>query len=366
MNPKLLDRTAIVLVSGMLALPVCGAQSSNALATAHPAPVRAAGQPATGSPMPVELIERLGATQDKLWTSFVTTMEHTATFGGKIRERPVFRPGEWHRRVETWEYRCDGERGYDHLATHWEGLVSGANELKHPPANNYSLWDGKTSYGYMYSEGSLTRNSGPYGKEGTLQVSYARPHSPCNLGSTVNRSIAGYFDGGDDDERIDIELRRATNVSLAPRMEVVSGSACYVVNATGGGSQFQVWIDPTHDYNVAKAIVRRNWISFNRPEHYQNRPAEGYQVTQLTVLGFQSVDGVWLAKEADCRHEMRAVNTDYFIDTGRIKITKYARNPDHEALGSFKPTFIREGARVHLPGEGATNYVWRQGKPVPE
>jgi hypothetical protein len=139
-----------------------------------------------------------------------------------------------------------------------------------------------------------------------------------------------------------------------------------VVNASGGGSEYQVWIDPKHDYNVAKAIIRRNWTSFNRPEHYKNPPAAGYQLMQLNVLGFQSVDGVWLAKEADWHCEQRFVNTDYFAENIRIKITKYARNPDHEALGSFKPTFIREGARVHLPGESGTSYVWRQGKPVPE
>ena len=176
----------------------------------------------------------------------------------------------------------------------------------------------------------------------------------------------GSFYGVDADELIDDELRRATNISVAPRTETVNGSACYVVNASSGGSQFQVWIDPKHDYNVAKAIIRRNWTSFGRPEHYKNPPAAGYQLMQLNVLGFQSVDGVWLAKEADWHCEKRFVNTDYFVENIRIKITNYARNPDHEALGSFKPTFIREGARVHLPGEGVTNYFWRQNKPVPE
>ncbi len=358
-----------LVVSGMLALPVCGAQGFSTLVNAYPVPLRAAGQPATGSPRAAELIERLGSTQDKLWTSFVTTMETTATFEGKIRERPEFRSGEWHRRVESWEYRCDGERSYDHVTRLWEGLLSGANELKHP-ANNYSLWDGKASYGYTYSEGALTRDSGPYGKEGTLQLGYGRPPNPHGRQTTgrttVTRSIMGSFYGVDADELIDDELRRATDISVGPRSETVNGSACYVVKASGGGCEFQVWIDPKHDYSVAKAIVRRNWTSFNRPEHYKNRPAEGYQVMQLTVLGFRSADDVWLAKEADWHYERRCVNTDYFVENMRIKITKYARNPNHAALGSFKPTFIREGARVHLPDESGTQYVWRQGKPAPE
>ena len=39
--------------------------------------------------------------------------------------------------------------------------------------------------------------------------------------------------------------------------------------------------------------------------------------------------------------------------------------PAHEALGAFKLTFLREEARVHLPGESGTNYVWRQSNREP-
>ena len=130
-----------------LLISFSGLLAATTLATTNSVSLLLAGQPTTKIPTATELIERLGATQDKLWTSFVTTMETIATFGGKIRERPQFRPGEWHRTVKIWEYRCDSERGYDHVTTLWDGLQSGANEMKHP-GNNYSLWDGKTMYGY--------------------------------------------------------------------------------------------------------------------------------------------------------------------------------------------------------------------------
>jgi hypothetical protein len=368
MNPESLNRKAFALVSCMLALPVCATQSADALATTNPVPLGTAGPQATASPTAAELIERFGATQDRLWTSFVVTMETTSTFEGKVKERPQLRPGEWHRTVQIWEYRCDGERGYDHVMTLWDGRLSGANEMKHP-GNNYSLWDGKASYGYLYTEGSLTRNSGPYGKDGTLHLSYSKPQTPHGRQTTgrttVTRSIMGSFYGVESDELIDDELRRAANVTVRPRTETVNGSECYVVNASGAGSEYQVWIDPTHDYNVAKAIVRRNWTSFSRPEGYKTPPAAGYQVMQLTVTGFQSVDGVWLAKEADWHHETRCLNTDHTVENIHIKITKYARNPDHEALGSFKPAFIREGALVHLAAK-SENYIWQRGTLVPE
>jgi hypothetical protein len=155
-----------------------------------------------------------------------------------------------------------------------------------------------------------------------------------------------------------------------PRWLRINGAPCYVINASGGGCEYRVWIDPHHDYNVAKAIIRRNWTSVGRPEGYKIPLPAGYQVMQLTVLGFQLVDGVRLAKEGDWHREWHGVNSEYSAENGRIKITKYALNPNHEALGSFKTTFIREGARVYLArwsrGERPVSYVWRQGRPVLE
>ncbi len=367
MNTKSLNRPASILVFCVLALPVCGAQNSGSLPASNSVSSPAAKLSAKGNPTAAELLQRLGATQDRLWSSFVVTMETTATFGGKDRERPQSKPGEWHRSVRVWEYRCDGERGYDHVTILWDGPLSGANEMKYP-GNTYSLWDGKTSYGYTYTLGSFTRNSGPYGKEGTAQISYSKPHSSNGRATTgrttITRSIMGSFYGVDD-ELIDDELRRAANITVKPLTETINGSDCYVVNASGGGSDYQVWIDPAHDYNVAKAIIRRNWTSFGRPENYKNPPAAGYQLMQLTVSGFQSVDGLWLAKEADWHHEKRCQNTDYTVENIHIKITKYVRNPDHEKLGSFKPTFIREGAVVHVEGK-SENYIWQRGTLVQE
>jgi hypothetical protein len=355
-------------VACMLALPVCGVRSPAASATNNPAPVRTAGKPAAGSPTAAELIEKLGATQDKLWTSFVVRMESSSTFGGKDRERPQFRPGEWHQTIETWEYRSDGERGYDHSTRLRDGLLSGANDMK-SPGNNYSLWDGKTSYGYTYALGSFARNSGPYGMEGTVQISYSKPHSSNGRATTgrttITRSIMGSFYGAASEDSIADELRRATDITVKPTTETINGLDCYVVTASGGGSDYQVWIDPAHDYNVAKAIIRRNWTSFSPPQGYSKPPPAGYQTMQLILSGFQSLDGVWLAKEADWHHEKHCQNADYTVENIHIKITKYARNPDHEKLGSFKPTFIREGAVVHVEGKSAL-YIWQRGTLVQE
>jgi hypothetical protein len=371
MNPNRLNRKAIVLVSSILAVLVCTGPSAGALAATNPVPLLSAVAPATGNPTAAELIDRLGATLDKLWTSFAATMESTSTFEAKLRERPEYRPGQWHRDVRTYEYRGDGERAYTLAAVLWIGLLSGANELKHPPGNHYFLWDGKAWYDYEYTAGLTTRDlGGRLGKEGTLMLTNARPQNPFMWLGTPTRPIVGSFIGVRGNERIDGELRQATTLSLAPRTDTINGSACYVLNASGGGSAYQVWIDPKHDYNVAKAIIRRNWTSYSRPESYKTPPAAGYQVMQLTVSSFQSVDGVWLAKEADFHHEERFANTDYLVSNKHIKIPKYARNPDHEALGSFKTTFIREGARVYFGpvrrGDKPENYVWRQGRPVLE
>jgi hypothetical protein len=355
----------------LLFISLCCLAAIRGWAATNLASPGATGPPATSSPTAAELIERLGATLDKLWTSFAATMESTTTFEAKLKERPEYRPGQWHRDVRTYDYRGDGEQAYTHVADLWLGLLSGANELKHPPGNHYFLWDGKAWYDYEYTAGLTTRDlGGRLGKEGTLLFTSAKPQIPFKWRGTPTRPIVGSFIGVGADERIDGELRQATTLSLAPRTEPINGSACYVVNASGGGSAYQVWIDPKHDYNVSKAIIRRNWTSYGRPESCKEPPAAGYQVMQLTVSSFQSVDGVWLAKEADFHHEERFANTDYLVENFHFKIPKYARNPDHEALGSFKTTFIREGARVYFGpvkrGDKPENYVWRQGKPVLE
>jgi hypothetical protein len=353
----------------LLWISLCCLAAIRGWAATNLASPSATGPPAASSPTAAELIQRLGATQDKLWTSFVATMESTSTCEAKLRGRPEYKPGQWHRDVSTYEYRGDGERAYTRVTSLWTGLLSGANELQHP-GNKCYLWDGKAWHDYEYVAGRTRDLGGRLGKEGTLLLTNARPQNPFMWRSTPTRPIVGSFIGVRANERIDDELRRATNISVSPRMETIHGAACYVINASGGGSEYRVWIDPQHDYNVAKAIIRRNWTSYSRPESYKTPPAAGYQVMQLTVSSFQLVDGVWLAEEADFHHEERFANTDYLVENFHFKISKYARNPDHEALGSFETTFIREGARVYFGpvrrGDKPENLVWRQGKPVPE
>ena len=76
------------------------------------------------------------------------------------------------------------------------------------------------------------------------------------------------------------------------------------------------------------------------------------------------MDSVWLPVEADYRRELKYVNGDYEKAFVKIKKTEFVLNPDHDALGSFEPDFIRNGAKVRISGIRDVTYAWQNGKIV--
>ena len=314
-------------------------------------------------PSAAELLKRFGETQDKLSASFISKAEITATWTGREPLRPEIKPGVQYEQRRKIELRSDGSRIYT-----W--IKNWGNDPGRPPRTEEEgscvtkLWDGDSRYTYMRAPKSAQ-------KEGFLILKNKKQLTVDPLRSVSlsdGGPVRGFFYGGTGDDRIDSELIQAGRISVQPATENVGGSQCYVINARANRCDYTIWIDPEHDYNIARAVVKRPWYSAHPPEHYRGRNVkgaiEGRSETVVENVRFRKIDGIWVPVECDyyVNKESPGRNTS---SHRHYKVTDYQINPDHEALGSFKNDFVRNGARVMLYGVESVKYTWRDGELIP-
>jgi hypothetical protein len=156
--------------------------------------------------------------------------------------------------------------------------------------------------------------------------------------------------------RFDLEIRDVPGLRVRAKLESAgwAPSPCYVVDADTKYCQYTVWLDPAHDYQVAKAVVQ------NRPDHLRpnGQPYEPGErgVTQLEKIRFEQRDGHWLPVESTSRsestylnprtHRLQSAQSDW-----HFKLTRFVLNPDHAAQRSFAADDIRDGAKARVVGE---------------
>ncbi len=169
---------------------------------------------------------------------------------------------------------------------------------------------------------------------------------------------------GDNGKRVDEILAQAKNLKL--RQEKLKGVDCYVIDAlVRGKGKYTVWIDPIHDYHIAKIHVRRKVhdqlnIKKLKKDDYSN---EIYEISH-----FQQIENLWFPEEYKIKL------TSYHGETGTssmndrvINLTKIILNPDHDALRSFTPDDIPNGISVRIPAIesgyyfGGPQYKWVRG-----
>jgi len=307
-------------------------------------------------PTALELLDKYAEIQDKLRSSFISKLEVSTKFEGVNRGRPSMKRGQVYERNRKVELRSDGDRCYAYQKI-W-GRTSIGNTSEEEAYVGIKLWDDETLYHYGFSPLSRTN------KNGTVTLSYPKNFNHMLWWQKApGLTLRGYFPGVD--ERIDTELRQATTISVQPQREDINGSQCYVINARTKSCEFRIWIDHEHDYNIAKAIVKRGWATWNRPERRPKAP-KGNAEVELRNVRFKKIDDVWLPVEADYRREHEYVNGDYEKAYSHLKMTEFVMNPDHGTLGSFKQDFIPNGARVRLAGVPGITYTWQDGKVVDE
>jgi len=314
-------------------------------------------------PTALELLDRYTATRNK-FRSFISKAEETVKWHAFVRSRPYIKKGVEYYSHQKVELRSDGNKFF-HFSKTWGYALGRGPVSEENSSYSHKLWDGESAYQYDYSPATPR---GSKMENGSLIVKRKKDLSVPGH-SLSNSSPGGPLRGGfyGSNERIDIELKqRSDTMSVQPKMEEVNGSKCYVINAKAKGCEYKIWIDPGHDYHMAKAIIKRDWVSAGRPERYKNPPPRGNNSLYLKNVQFKKYDGVWVPIECDHGFHFRTADGGYEKNDYHHRITEFVINPDHDALGSFECDFVRNGARVYVSGIHGITYTWQDGQVVDE
>lgn len=292
-----------------------------------------------------ELLDKYAETQDKV-QSFIA---ETVSLAETVSSNPRYKGKKRYYRT-SYELRSDGEREYT-LMYMWSN-ISSPGKVKSKAEASYlsNLWDGKSFLSYARDK----RND-----LGSVIINRASKNPEKIVPRSGDGTAMGYLHG--DYIRVDSILRKADTISVRDKTEHIGGSECYVIDAETKRGKYTLWIDPKHGYNLAKAEVRRREGDLS-----QGRPLpKGTLSSSLENVRFEKVDGVWVPMEWDIKVTAYWLD-DYLISKTHDKRTAITLNPDHEALGSFVPNDIKNGARVFVMGVRGIKYTWQDGQVVDE
>jgi len=251
------------------------------------------------------------------------------------------------------ELRSDGRRHYS-CEKSWERnrphMSQSKEAAKADPRYRSFLWDGTNKYQYLRS------NAGPeWDKLFLMPKGHADARGDDMIAPHRSRVLFGFFEDTQAKapygyQRIDEQLRQAGSISVQQKMQDVGGSKCYVISARTKDSRYEIWIDPEHGYNIAKAEIFRGGegVKFGKPEEISLS-------TYLKNVRFEKIDAAWVPMEADCGFHWKLIYESYLKEDHHHKITELTLAPSHEALRSFEPSYIRNGTTTYLIGrKGST------------
>jgi hypothetical protein len=336
MPPMLHGKRVIIIALWVcaIAVPVCSARSRR-------------GKAKPKHPAVSELLDKFAETQDKV-QSFIAKTESLAE---TVSSNPRYKGRKRYYRTLS-EIRSDGEPEYA-LRYMWID-ISSSGEVKSKDEASYlsNLWDGKSFLSYARDKRNYL---------GSVIINRASEYRIPDriLAGSGDGTAMGYCHG--DGIRVDSILRKADTISVRDKTEQISGSACYVIEAETKYGKHTLWIDPKHGYNLAKVVVRKRKgdLSGGRPI------PRGTLSSSLENVRFEKVDGVWVPMEWDIKLRAYWLD-DYLISKTHDKRTAITLNPDHEALGSFVPDDIKNGAKVYIQQVPGVHYIWQDGKVVDE
>ena len=306
-------------------------------------------------PTSSELLDKLIQTQDK-FQSFIMKGKDNKENSINVpltSAKPTRMDNEKHYRL--WESRSDGKRVSSRVHI-WGTPSVGGYIPENKPSYMSHMWDGQKYW----------NNSRSGDSPGIVIINKER-------NEWENRALfraqgagwaKGYFSGSE--EPASTVLREARRISVRDKTEPISGVECYVIEADTKCGKYKVWIDPEHGYNIAKARVQlrkgENHLFYGRPFDIAGEKMS----FDLENVRFKKIDNVWIPIEADIRyHRVFKANKGHFEDSKtHAKITDIILNPDHEALGSFLPDDISDGAEVHIIQAPHITYTWQDGKVV--
>jgi hypothetical protein len=308
-------------------------------------------------PAAMELLDKYAETQDRI-RSFALKAD-TSGDGFYTYSPKAKRPSEHKKIYTSEEVRFDGRRT-SYRGYWWgDGGVHGQFVPRDEAGYKSRLWDGKIFFQY-----DRAKSSGlPFGrvyinKNESQNKQFERDKR--TIGVYYGNILRGYF-GGDQGERVDSVLRRANTISIRDKTEQAGGSDCFVIDAATQNGKYSLWIDPEHGYNIARAVIKRG-----PGDIVDGRitPQDRKKSIFLKNARFEKINDIWLPVEMDYENEEYFSFRDFYKSKGNLKVTDIVLNPDHEALNSFVPDDIENGARVYIIGLEGIRYTWRDGAVV--
>ena len=333
------------------------------------------------------ILDKHDATMNR-FQSFIVRMESRRKSGAR---KPGYR-GPVDKFFST-EVRYDGKRRLFASRGQTWGLWSPSfprAETKEEGPYNSDLVDGKAIYVYARP---ATHGDSPPGELFLYRKKRAIEKRAQRLPQDAFGVWGGYF--WSDDEPIRTILRKARHKSVRRDLETVAGSQAfdaeaddwtsssaarpigtsraYRVEAVSPRGKHTAWFDPDHDYHIVKVELEKigkQGMFFNKKQE----DGPGYRTDihiSATFGNFKKVDDVWVPMESwvHCRRDFGYFNDRRFSEwTDYTKRMEFISDPDHDALHSFVPDDIPEGAEVRFPRSrrghlrAGVEYRWQNGK----
>jgi hypothetical protein len=158
-------------------------------------------------------------------------------------------------------------------------------------------------------------------------------------------------------------VRRSKTAQLRPKPEMIDGSPCVVIEASGKEGRQTLWIDTQRGNNLVKAVVH-----LTEGDLLRDKPLEkGYQIDgTISKVQLKKIDGTWFPTDYIYDYS-QLFPTGHFKSHSQCNFSRIKVNPDLEALQAFVPAMIEEGLRVKLTGDKSKKrYTWHKGEILDE
>ena len=91
----------------------------------------------------------------------------------------------------------------------------------------------------------------------------------------------------------------------------------------------------------------------------------GYSSFRINSIKYKKIGDVWAPQECESETKRHSPDNGYFQSKSKREFTEILLDPDHDALGSFVPDDIVNGANVNIVGEVGKRYTWQNGELIP-
>jgi len=295
----------------------------------------------------VNILDKFAQNQEK-FRSFILKEEETT-------KNKISLSGNWKHtsgertRYDAREIAYDGNRVKKRIWT-WGDATSSEHIESREDAKYLSyLWDGSQFMSYQ-----IVNKSHPGRVKIEKRLEQAKVIGKQIAPEGCIPGLSGITSTG---ERIDLLLKKMSNVHCLNEMEEINKVKCYAIEARDANDSYKVWIDPEHGYNIAKATSKIE-IRGTQSET---------RVGSIKNIRFTQIGKLWVAMEVDVYGRTDYPNGDFMEADVHYKRIKIELNPDHQNLHSFTIDNIRNGARVwYAESMLDAEYTWQDGKIIPK